>query len=167
MQKPPKPKPSRAWRIALVVSLGLNLLVFGLAIGAVIGGNVGPGMRPPVELSLGPISRALSDDDRRALRRELGRQLAQRGVAEPDDSASLEALVAAVRTDPFEPEAVRDVLERQMQRAMSAGDAGREAFIARLEGKSPEEREAFAERLESETRRRPGPPSFGPGPRDD
>ncbi|NDV00418.1 periplasmic heavy metal sensor [Pseudoroseicyclus tamaricis] len=145
------------WRAVLVVSLAFNLLIVGLAVGMMMGGRVGPGRPPPVELSIGPVVRALSDEDRRALRSEIGEGLRRAGVLSRDADA-LDALVAAVGAEPFDPEAVRAVLLRQEELALRGGEVAREALVSRIAEATPADRAAFAERLAREVERRPGPP---------
>ena len=61
------PAAPRGVKIALAVSVALNLAVAGLAVGAWLGDGPHKGM--PRDMSFGPFSEALDDADRRAIRR--------------------------------------------------------------------------------------------------
>lgn len=131
----------RRWRIVLLASLGLNLLVVGLALGALWGG---PGReRPPGMRGIAPLVMALPEADRAALARAVdtrGRPDARR--------ARFDALLAELRRDPFNPEAARAALAAQRElgaRRMAQGEA---ALVARLAAMGAAERAAYADRLD-------------------
>lgn len=150
------PAPSRLRRILLPLSLGLNLLVLGVVAGAAFHG---PDGRPPraVDLSLGPLTRALPEDDRRAIGAEIRQQI-RRGALTPGSRAGrsdeLRSLLDALRTEPFEASAISAHLAAQRTRAQSWGDAAERALLARLAAMTPAQRSAFADRLEREFRDR-------------
>lgn len=144
---PPAPAPtSRGVKIALALSVALNLAVAGLAVGAWLGDGPRRGM--PHDMSFGPFSAALDDADRRALRRalldRLGEFRQQRKAAE----AEFATLVASLRAEPFDPAAMQAALTAIESRNAERLHLGRSMIETRLIEMSPEERQAFADRLE-------------------
>lgn len=143
---------SRWRRWLLVVSLGFNLLVLGLVAGAVIRGEPPSGRAPRFDLTVGPLTRALGDEDRQAIRDGLqdrhpfGRD--DRRAMRQDAGEMLDIL----RADRFDAEAFREVLTRQRARLALAQDAGIDQLILRIEAMSEDGREDFAERLSQEMR---------------
>lgn len=153
------PRAGRKLRIVLFTSLAFNLLIVGLVVGILVAHGFGKESRPPrMDQVGGPMARALSEDDRRALARAMrGAYRDQR----PDRSAiraEFEKVIAALERTPYEPEVVRASLERQMQAVAEGARLGRELLLERLEGMSDAERAAYAGRLREalERRRRPG-----------
>ncbi|MBL4811577.1 MAG: periplasmic heavy metal sensor [Rhodobacteraceae bacterium] len=151
-----KEKPRRRWvRIALVLSLGVNLLIFGAAAGAVYKFRHGGMENARVDLGIGPIYRALSPEDRRIIGRRLRDHLHQRPPTREERDADLRNLAAAVVTDPFDAALVRSVFSAQMGRANEAQQAGQEAFLAQIQAASPAQRAEFSARLLEQTGRHP------------
>lgn len=146
---------SRGIRIALAVSVALNLAVAGLAAGAWL--KDGPPRGMPRDLSFGPFSEALSDEDRRALRKALFDRAPAFRETRAAARAEFAALVAALRADPFDASAVQTALTAIEARNAQRLALGRSLIEARILEMSAEERLAFAERLEKGLRRRPAP----------
>ncbi len=148
---PPGPTTSRGVKIALALSVALNLAVAGLAVGAWLGDGPHKGM--PRDMSFGPFSEALDDSDRKAIRRTLldrvGEFRAQREAAE----AEFQTLLAALRADPFDPAAMKVALSSIETRNAERLQLGRTLIETRLIEMSPKERAAFADRLEKGLRR--------------
>jgi hypothetical protein len=145
--------PSRGVRVLLLASLALNLLVAGLVLGDALAGG-GPGGPPRrVEMSLGPLARALDEDDRRAILEDLrGRpEFARRGPR----GADLAPILAALRAEPFDPDRARAAFAEQARVVAAAQGAAQEALLARLAAMSPEARAAVADRLEGGFRHGP------------
>lgn len=142
---------SRGVKIALAISVALNLAVAGLAAGAWL--RDGPHGGMPRDMSFGPFSEALDDSDRRAIRRALiarvGEFREQRAAAQ----AEFEALLTALRAEPFDPAAMTAALTAIETRNSERLQLGRSLIETRLTEMSPEERQAFADRLEKGLRR--------------
>ena len=140
----PTPRRTRVLRIVLALSLALNLAVAGLALGVVLRGKDG---HPPrnFDMSLGPVARALSPEDRRAIRDTLKdrHDLAPRRGR----GAELQGLVAALSAEPYASEAVREALEVPARRAAQVQQSAIDALVARVDAMSPEDRAALAARL--------------------
>lgn len=152
----PAPATPRWLRWLLAASLALNLLVLGLVVGdALRDGRPGGGLRP-TEMALGPFARALADEDRRAILSDLrGRpELAPLGRGER--GAAFAGILAAVRAEPFDEARLRAAMAEQSERVEAAQRAVQDAVAARLASLPPQERAAFADRLEGAGRAGPG-----------
>ncbi len=138
------PKMSLGWRIALVVSLGLNLAVVG-----VVGGAFFKHGRPDhVGARFDPIVRALEP----AERRKIGREIRKHRAGKADRRAALEAAFAEVlvvlRAPEFDSDAMRSAMTQKSEALRQTRDTGETALIAHLSGLSADERAEFADRLE-------------------
>lgn len=144
---------TRWMRLVLVLSLGLNLAVLGVVVGMVLRGGE---HRPPraLDLSLGPITRALAPEDRRAVNMAVRQGPGQRSSRQ-GRAAERAALLAALRAEAFVPEALLALLSAQRGRADQWAQSGHEAFVARVAQMPYEARLELAERLEAELRRPP------------
>lgn len=151
----PAPSGSRWLKLALVASVALNLAVAGLVLGAWLGDGPRKGM--PRDLSFGPFSEALSDKDRRALRRDLLGRLGEFRTAREAARAEFADLLTALRADPFDPDALKMALAAIETRTADRLELGRSLIETRLVEMSAAERQAFADRLERGLQRRPRP----------
>ncbi|SIO57302.1 Uncharacterized membrane protein [Rhodovulum sp. ES.010] len=149
---------TRAWvRIALVASLALNLLVLGMIGGAMLGhrhdgprgASFGPG-------ELGPYGRAFSAPDRDALRAALRAEAPRLRANREGVRAGFRDVLAALRAEPFDQARVEAALQAQQARLRDQMGLTRRLMLERVAAMSPEERSAFADRLEEVLRR--GPP---------
>lgn len=151
-------KMRRGVRILLFASLALNLLVAGLVVGAVVAHRVGDSHRPPrIDQVGGPMTRALSQDDRRAIGKALREAYRDRRPARSEIRAEFDRVIAALQTSPYDPSAVRDSLERQMTGVQEGARIGRELLLQRLESMTDDERAAYATRLREELSRKRRP----------
>jgi uncharacterized membrane protein len=152
-QTPPpvQPSTSRGVKIALAVSVALNLAIVGLVFGAWLGD--GPRQGLPRDLSFGPFSEAFTDADRRALRKALSDRAGEFRASREASRAELEALLVALRADPFDPDALRRAMIAVETRNADRLQMGRSLIETRLVEMSTEDRQAFADRLEKRLRR--------------
>ena len=149
----PAPSAPRWMRWLLVLSLALNLLVLGLVVGDALSGG-GPGRGPrPVEMTLGPVARALDPADRRAILGELRGHPDLHHLGRGGREAGLREVAAALRAEPFDADRARAALAMQSDRVVAAHAAVQEALLARIAAMTAEERAAFANRLEAEVGR--------------
>ncbi len=138
---------SRKWvKILLVVSLGINLAVAGLIIGAALQGPAKQD-RPKNRDAIAFLSYALPKEHRREIRREL---IDRR----EDFQANRQALhglriemIEALEQEPFEIEKVEDLLEQQRNYFLSMGELAHDALLRRIEQLTPEERAAYIRSL--------------------
>ena len=150
---PSQPRPVRRWlRWLLVASLGLNLLLLGLAAGAILRG-------PPDRVRAGPALGYYAHALPNPYRRDLGRELrASRG----DWAATRDALrdqrlafAAALTAEPYDQDRVEALLAEEQSFATSLGARARALLAAQIARMDPEARAAFAERLQDSRRRDP------------
>lgn len=152
--QPPAPVPptiSRGVKVALAISVALNLAVAGLAVGAWLGGGGHRDM--PREMSFGPFSEALDDSDRRAIRRALLERMGEFRASRTEARAEFEALLATLRADPFDPAALKAALVAIESRNAERLELGRTLIETRLIEMSTTDRQRFADRLEKGLRR--------------
>lgn len=147
---PAKPPLPRRFRWLLIASLTLNLLVVGAVVGTALRVAGGGRMLPPAERSLGfgPWSGGLDRDDYRALRRgfeQSGRDPREGRAAEMADR---QALIAALRAEPFDPSTLDAIAARMQARTLERLDLGQRLIRAHVVAQSPEARRAIADRLE-------------------
>ena len=150
---PATPKAGRKLRIALAVSVALNLLIVGLVAGAALRG--GPPDRMVRDLDFGPFTEALTSEDRDALRRDFIRQAPDLRDMRRQMRDDFRSVLAALRADPFDAEALRDVVANQGDRMAARLALGQDLFLARIAAMTPAERAAFADRLEHRLERGP------------
>lgn len=155
----PSRKPSRWKSVLLFVSLGLNLLVAGAILGAALGrgGEGGPRDRWRAARDLGPPSFVLALD--RQDRRALSSRLMREGGGRADRAAvraRLDQSLRALRNEPFDPTALASLLEEQRNHSKQRQTDGARMLIGHLAAMSPDERRAYADRLERVLNRRGG-----------
>jgi uncharacterized membrane protein len=149
----PAPSAPRWMRVLLVVSLSLNLLVAGAAIGMLVRG--GPSPVAVRDLGFGPFAAALSPEDRVELRRAWLARIQTDGGGRRAMREDMAALLAVLRAEPFDPEALRVILARGAERTAGRLELGLSLIQDRVAALSTEERLAFADRLERGLRRGP------------
>lgn len=145
-----KEKSGRFVRVVLVASLALNLAVAGVVIGSVASGRMGDGPPRSFDLGLGPVARALDPEDRRAVGAELRRT---RPMGDFDLRAQIAEMIATLRADQFDPEALRALMTDQNRRIATLQQNAQDALINHIDGMTVQERHAFADRLVAELSR--------------
>lgn len=157
----PSPTPPRRMsaglRVVFFLSLALNLLIAGLALGFVLRG--GPDAPPPrdTRTAVAPYTDSLSREDRREIGRRLFRDMradgAHRDMRDRARAEYLEALTL-LRAEPFDEVAFDDLLSRQNARAADWQMRGQSLLVAHIAQMSAEERAAFADRVAENLERR-------------
>lgn len=144
-------------RAVLFVSLALNLLVIGTVAGHVLLDEP-KGKVPRVDRMEAPMTFALSQDDRRAIGKALRKEYRDNRPSREEIMAEYEGVITALRADPFRPEMVEEAFRRQRAAASDRIEIGQKLLMDRLTAMTPDERHAFADRLEEGLRR--GPPDW-------
>lgn len=161
MTEQPKAATAGWIRIALAVSVALNLLVVGMIAGAALDGR-GPGGRaggkPGPEVALGPVglrlyAGALPREERRELLKSLRSDNALLRDGRRQLHAHVERLAALLRAEPFSAEAVRAELDAQIGRASELMGYGAEVLTDRFAQMSAADRKAYADAIEQRVRR--------------
>lgn len=132
-------------KLLLAASLALNLAVIGIAAGAAwrFSGKDRHWQRPP---SVGAmIFRELDRDTRKALRQQAG---GDHGSYFKRRHAEGEAVIAALRSGSFDAAALRDMLRSQSDARHAFHTKVQDAWVSKMEAMTPEERAAFADRME-------------------
>lgn len=162
MQTEPTTKPdpaprSRRMRIALVLSLALNLMFIGILAGGAFQGARAP--QPSWEATdLRALLRALPDDARRDLRGAMirGNGESPRVRREQMRNSAAEhrlRTVAMLRADPFDADAFAEHLDTGRAAREARTIAAHHALVARIAAMPARERAAMAERLSRRTER--------------
>lgn len=148
-------KSGKGLQIALAISVAINLAVAGVVAGAMLNhGPDGGRMDMGRELGFGPFSEALSRDDRRVLREAFLAKAPDLRDNRRQRVQDAQALLGALRADPFAPDALAKLMDSQQRRMESQLQLGQDLLRAFLISMTPEARLAFAGRLEE--RLRPG-----------
>ncbi len=156
---PPGPAGSAPlWmRMLLVASLALNLLVAGVVLGhAIMDRDHGRGPRP-VELALGPFARAMDREDRRAILESLRGNPDLRPLSRDQRAAAFGEILATLRAEPFDRNRAEAAISAQARKVQDLEQALQGAFLDRLAAMTPDQRVAFADRLQAELDHGPGP----------
>jgi uncharacterized membrane protein len=147
------PTSGRWMRILLVLSLTANLLIVGLAAGAAWRHG---GERGGRDFGFGPLTEAMSFTDRKALRDAFLEKHPDARAERRAMRADFEALIVALRAEPFDAAAVESAVATIARRNAELLETGRNLVVAHLAAMTAEERAAFADRLEKGLRRKGG-----------
>lgn len=144
-----KPKRRFPWlKLALVVSVVLNVLVIGMLWGVMTRtSQQGSLLRASVA--------ALPADDRRELRRSTGAILRAARDQASGNTGGPQQMITALRADEFDPEAFSDALRQAQDRLLRISDQMHEQLLAKVSAMSAQDRLAYAEALEERIRHRP------------
>lgn len=134
----------RGIRIALAVSLALNLAVAGIVGGSLLGGKGRPGNPMVRDIGFGPFTAALSPEDRATL----GRAFRDEAPDMRNMRADMRQIVQALRATPFDEAALREAMAGMVVRGRTRLELGQRLLFDRLVAMTPEERDAFADRLQ-------------------
>lgn len=143
------PKAGRGMKIALILSLTLNLLILGMMGGAMLahGGRDDP--RRVRDVGFGPYTEALSGEDRKALREAFVKAAPDFRAGREEARADVARLATAIRAEPYDRAAVEAVMASQVARIEERLQLGRGLILDRLDAMGPEARAALAGRIET------------------
>ena len=139
---------SKRFRLLLGASLALNLLFVGAFVGAYAksgGARSGP---PNLRSVADPYVSAFDQRAKRAMRTDMRAQLPDRKQAMAANRADYEAFLQIVRQEPFDAARASEIMETQFERGGQFQRVGRKLSIERISQMSPEERKAYADRLQ-------------------
>ncbi|SDJ84859.1 periplasmic heavy metal sensor [Aliiruegeria lutimaris] len=153
-----EPRRRTGLRVLLFISLALNMVILGVAGGAWL--NFSRGEDHPRliarDLGLGPYLMALEPQNRRQLEQAARSQRGKVNVNRAEWRNLYTETLEALRADPFDAERLRAAIARQSELAARSREVGLEVMVSQLEAMTPEERSAFADRLETGAQRGPG-----------
>ena len=140
---------TRGWvKILLVVSLGLNLLVAGALAGAVFSDGRWFHRGPPrLETVGGPLTRALSEEDRKAIGMKIRQSYKDGSFSRDRHREEFDGLIADLKAVPFDPAAVEARLARIQGMFRERLSLGQSLLIERLTEMDDAARAAYADRL--------------------
>lgn len=145
----PAAKPTRLIQIMLLASLALNLLFVG-AIGGAFARGEGGGRGALVrDLNFGPLTEALTKEDREGLRRAFIKAAPDMRGERANQREDIKSLLDILRQEPFERDAVAALFSRQMERTKMRLTLGQGMVLDLMTQMTPQARAAFADRLEA------------------
>ncbi len=145
--------PKRRWiPILLVISLALNLLVVGAILGTALRFRGGDHAKAPPGFGVA-LYNALPKEDRKKLRGALS---GLRGKGSEGRKQDFAGLSQALRSVPFDPEAVQVLLDQQVQATADLQEALHREWLVYVTEMSDGERQIYADRLGDVVKR--GPP---------
>lgn len=144
------PAPKRRWMtILLVISLAVNLLVVGVILGTALRFRGGDHAKTPPGFGIA-LYQALPKEDRKKLRGELSGLRGKGSYSRKQDFAGLST---ALRTVPFDPEAVQVLLNQQALATENLQRALHQEWLVYVTEMSDGERQIYAERLDEVVKR--------------
>ncbi|MEP3687757.1 MULTISPECIES: periplasmic heavy metal sensor [Sulfitobacter] len=149
MTQNPTPRRVRMMRWALGLSLALNVMIIG-AVGGALWRHGGPDNKslPGLRSYASPYVQALPPDARRDLHNEMRKGGKAHHLDRAARGALYEQMLAALRADPFEPEAAAAILTAQGDAAASVQGAAHSAWLAQVSAMAPETRQIYADKLQ-------------------
>ncbi|MCW8843455.1 MAG: periplasmic heavy metal sensor [Rhodobacteraceae bacterium] len=137
------PKMRRGVRIVLIASLAFNLLIVGLAVGAMLSG----GPKAHRDMRLPAHVRALDHEDRRAIGRGIRAAHKDGRLGPRASSAQTRQLADLIEAEVFDRAAVATLMDEIEAAKRSRFEVARDVWLGRVEAMSDDERAAYAERL--------------------
>ncbi len=148
----PPPKTGLWIKILLLASLGLNLAVIGVLVGL-----AGKPARPPRNIRaqdiVAALTFALPEEQRKLMRQTL---IAHRRSFEAEHRSPIAVrreFVDALSSEPFDITAFDRILARERDQFISLGNVAYETLLGIVKNMTPEERQAFAQRLSAAAQR--------------
>ena len=146
MSDPTDLKQRNLWKILFGISLAINLLIIGALGGALSRAGKGPMIQHRASGSL--YMRALSFEDKKALRKKLFRNKDSRKIIRAKEHSSYSSAIKILKKDPFDRKAFEDLLDEQTRYSKSKPSSARAALVAQIANMTKEERLVYSQRLE-------------------
>ena len=147
-----KPKARFQWgRVVLAVSLAANLAVVGIVAGVALRRDAWMDRARALEvrdMGFGPYVGAMEGEDRRALGRAFFREAGEAREERARAQGQFEALMGALRQEPFDAGRVEALLLSQQARLVEGQRIGTRLLVAQLAQMDREERLEYADRLD-------------------
>lgn len=149
----PRAPMRRSLRLVLFASLAVNLVVAGLAVGAVVGNKKG-GDRPARDADfMGAYTRALPEDDRKAIGRAIRDNHRKNGITREMARAEFQQMLAMIRATPFDAEAMKLRIAEQSQASFDRRLAAQVIWLERIASMTDAERQDYADQIEAQLSR--------------
>ncbi|MFT4717128.1 MAG: putative membrane protein [Paracoccaceae bacterium] len=146
-EKTPK---RRLIKLALVISLGFNILVLGLVGGAFVRGGPPDHIRADRQISvlgLRAYFRALDDESQQGLRDRIKESSGEINAGRVEFRAHVMALSQAIAAVPYDPAAVKQVLSEHGIVVADNISVGHRLLVEQIDLMSPQQRSDLAETL--------------------
>lgn len=143
----------RSLRILLFASLAANLVIVGLAAGAVLGKHKSGGKPPRNADFMGAYTRALPDEDRRAIGKSIRDFHRKSGITREEAREQFQAMLAILRTSPFDEDAMKLRMAEQAKAAFDRREAAQQFWLDRISAMSDAERQDYADQIEAQLKR--------------
>lgn len=156
-----EPRAPRWMKIALVLSLAVNLAVIGVVAGAAVNFRKDGGPQTQRIDGPNPFLRAMTPDDARTMRRLLRPDASQIGASRENGRAAMQAILAQLRAETFSEAELRAAFAQISAANAARAALGQEAIVTYLLSLNAGERASFADRLEESVKR--GGPRRGEG----
>ncbi len=141
-------KPMRRWiKALLAVSLALNLLVIGAVGTAVYSFKSSKGPFEARSASFSHYARALSRQDRKAIGREIRREMKSLRAQTPKRRETHQALQSALMADTYDRKTVHALIIEHHESGLKYQQIAQRLFLERLDSMTADQRREFAERL--------------------
>ncbi len=140
----------RILKLVLVISLGINLAIGGLALGV---WAFDEPKRPQSPDAVAFLSFALPKEHRDALREQL---VSRRAELRANRAAIKELrgqMIEALQAEPFDITVIEDILQQQRARFLALGELAHSALLERIAMLTPEERAIYVRSLKNQNRR--------------
>ena len=146
-------KKSWSWlKIALFVSLGINLLIVGFLVGAAAR-HMGDGPHSARNPGLGafgaPYMLALGQDDRRDVFRHVRKSDGDDVPDRRERRAMFAAVISVLRAQPFDPAALEATVAKQAETTVLVQKRVQTAWLEVVSGMTDEERRVYADAVEA------------------
>lgn len=140
----------RPWlKVVFVASLALNLAVLGALGGAMVMRDKWHPHHPSrLDMVGGPLTRALNDEDRRAIGRQMRKAYRDGHSTRERQRGHFKLLITELKAEPFDPDAVSAQMSKQRAAFKDRLELGQTILLERLVQMSHGERVAFADRLQ-------------------
>lgn len=158
MSEDKKPRTGRSVKIALAISLAVNVAVVGVIGGAVLGsgGSRDSGAPALRALGLAPFARALSRQDRAELRTRIEGTGVELRENRREIGRALRVVDEALRAEPFDRAAVEEAFARSRGMVVLLQETGHTALLDQIETMNAAERRELADQLGRVMRRTRG-----------
>lgn len=141
-------KPKKSWmKYLLIVSLGFNLLIVGLVVGAKIGGYGHKGGHHADGSGLRVLMRSLPDSKRGEVRQYFRDNRDKMRANGDAMGASLDTIGAAISVQPFDSEALNEAFVGQRAHIAVITQDAQKAFVAIIASMTDAERTKFVENM--------------------
>lgn len=143
--KTPRKLGSLRW--ILLPSLAINLLVLGLFVGHLVVDE--PDRKVPrVDRMSGPLTFALSHEDRREIGKALRKEYRDARPTRAEVRAEYQSVIAALQAEPYDRAALEAVFAAQLAGATERVAIGQKLLLTRIAAMTPDQRQEFAARLQ-------------------